>query len=380
MRILHLIDSGGFYGAERVLVELADEQRCQGLEPSILSAGEPGESRKAIESEAELRGLTVVPWRMKAGLNLREGRRILNWAAGEGFQLAHSHGYKFNILGALCRTCGHQLPIVATLHGYTASRRLSKLWLYELVDRMALWRLDALVLVSGAMQANAGVRGLPVKSRYIIPNGLPEQPPAVSALPEPIVGFRQRFRHCWVSVGRLSTEKGHETLIEAMAEVVRTYPECGLVIVGDGTQSSILAAQADYYGVADNVLFAGYQPTAEAFLPNFDALIMPSYSEGLPITVLEAMRGRVPVIATRVGGMPGALAGNDWVDQDQLVPPGDSVHLAAALRKLVMCPAWGQELAERGHKRFREDYAAPVMATEYARCYREILLARSAPS
>ncbi|MDX5429536.1 MAG: hypothetical protein LPK45_00665, partial [Bacteroidota bacterium] len=98
MKILHLIDSGGLYGAEKVLLNLAIEQKRQGMEPVMLSAGLPNIEDKAIEIEARKVGIEVVAWRMKAGLNIREGLRIIEWACSNGVKVLHSHGYKFNII------------------------------------------------------------------------------------------------------------------------------------------------------------------------------------------------------------------------------------------------------------------------------------------
>ena len=71
MKVLHLIDSGGLYGAEKMLLSLVQEQVSQGLEPMILSAGEPGIDVKPIETEAKRKGLPLTPWRMSPGLNLK---------------------------------------------------------------------------------------------------------------------------------------------------------------------------------------------------------------------------------------------------------------------------------------------------------------------
>lgn len=373
MRVLHLIDSGGFYGAEQVLVGLAREQVRQGLRPTILSAGEPEEPTKALEAEAERQGVSLVPWRMEAGFNHRQAREIFQWAICQGFDIGHSHGYKFNILGAFCQTQHCRLPIVATLHGYTASGRLSRLWLYQQVDLMALKRLEAWVLVSPAMKGMKGIKRLPAGRTYVIPNGLQERAPEPAELPPSVRDFRARFKHCWVAIGRLSPEKGHDVLLRAMAKLSEKRPDCGVVILGDGPEADSLYAQSKRYRISEHVLFAGYVREAARLLPHFDALIMPSYTEGLPMTVLEAMRASIPVIATRVGGMPDALAAVDGQELAQLVPPGDPERLAATLGKLAADEEWAIALADHGRERFVANYTVSSMVARYEECYREAL-------
>lgn len=98
MKILHLIDSGGLYGAERMLLTLVGEQVARGLSPLILSVGESAADDKPLEVEARRLGLPVKAWRMAPGFNLRESWSIIRWARREQYQLMHSHGYKFNVL------------------------------------------------------------------------------------------------------------------------------------------------------------------------------------------------------------------------------------------------------------------------------------------
>ena len=94
LKILHLIDSGGLYGAEKMLLSLVKEQVQQGLQPMILSAGELEIDEKPLEAEARRKGLPVTPWRMKPGLNLKESWKILVWAREHGYKLLHSQDRK----------------------------------------------------------------------------------------------------------------------------------------------------------------------------------------------------------------------------------------------------------------------------------------------
>ena len=89
LKVLHLIDSGGLYGAEKMLLTLVAEQVKMGLSPMILSAGEMGITEKALEIEAKRLGLPLCIWRMKPGFNFKESLKILRWAKTHKFQVLH---------------------------------------------------------------------------------------------------------------------------------------------------------------------------------------------------------------------------------------------------------------------------------------------------
>ena len=117
-----------------MLLALVEEQVKQGLEPIILSAGNLGVEKKSLELEAEKLGLSVKIWRMKPGLNFKEAWKIIKWAKAEGVNVLHSHGYKFNILMGCFSWCANRIPLLVTVHGYTAAERYSSMWLNQCLD------------------------------------------------------------------------------------------------------------------------------------------------------------------------------------------------------------------------------------------------------
>ena len=147
IKVLHLIDSGGLYGAEKMLLALVSEQIKHGIEPMIFSVGEPGIGPKPLEVEASRSGLPVTPWRMKPGFNLMEALKIMRWATDHDYSLLHSHGYKFDILFGLLPIKIRGLPIISTVHGYVKAKFPRKIWFYELLDRIALRSVDHVIFV-----------------------------------------------------------------------------------------------------------------------------------------------------------------------------------------------------------------------------------------
>ena len=151
IKVLHLIDSGGLYGAEMMLLNLVEEQVKSGQKPLILSAGTPGIKEKAIEVEAKKRGLPVKAVRMKAGINFVKAFQIISFAKNENFDILHSHGYKFNILLGMLPRVFRKIPIVTTIHGYIPEKKYSKLAAYQWLDRVLIKSFDNVIFVNKYM-------------------------------------------------------------------------------------------------------------------------------------------------------------------------------------------------------------------------------------
>ncbi|WP_294039637.1 glycosyltransferase family 4 protein [Sphingomonas sp.] len=149
-----------------------------------------------------------------------------------------------------------------------------------------------------------------------------------------------------VALGRLSAEKGFGILIEALAQL----QEAKLRLVGDGPQRAVLTALADRLGVSERVTFVGELPPEQvrAELRAADIFCLPSFSEGLPVSIMEAMAAGVPVVATWIAGIP-ELA-QDGVTA-LTVPPARVDALAEALRRLADDPALGRKLADAARAR-----------------------------
>jgi len=372
LKVLHLIDSGGLYGAEKMLLGLAREQLKQGLEPMILSAGEPQVGEKAIETEAKKSGLPVFQWRMKPGLNLKESWKIRHWARANNYELLHSHGFKFNVLLGMIPETVRGIPIVATLHGYVHAPRFSKMWLYESLDRFAIRRMRGAVLVGEAM--NKELPGMRSSAHtVVIPNGLDISElleSSVASMQEPFKSFFENHEVVVLGVGRLSREKGFDRLISAFSEFRKGFPKSGLVIVGDGRLREQLEALVDELGVKDDVLMPGYCSKVPAMLKHSKVLVMPSLTEGLPITLLEAMSLKTPVVASAVGEIPKVLGdGQGGILLSDVGP----ATISKAIEKSVTDIELSSRKAEWGYGEVSKNYSSEAMADKYLAFYNWVL-------
>jgi glycosyltransferase involved in cell wall biosynthesis len=372
LKILHLIDSGGLYGAEKMLLSLVKEQLKQGLEPMILSAGESQAGEKAIETEAKKTGLPVTEWRMKPGLNLKASWMIRNWALANNYQLLHSHGFKFNVLLGAFSERVRGLPIVTTLHGYVHAPRYSKMWVYESLDRFAIRRMAGVVLVGEAMK-----KELPGKlsngEALTIPNGLDIcelQKSSLSSLDEPFRSFFDKHESVILGVGRLSREKGFDRLISAFSEMKKELPASGLVIVGEGKLRPQLEALIAQLGIQDDVLMPGYCSTVPALLRQSQVLVMPSLTEGLPITLLEAISLKVPVVASAVGEIPKVLGDGKG---GELLRDLEPSTIAGAVEQTINDEERSRLRTDWAHAAVVKKYSSAAMAASYLEFYERIL-------
>jgi colanic acid/amylovoran biosynthesis glycosyltransferase len=139
-----------------------------------------------------------------------------------------------------------------------------------------------------------------------------------------------------VAIGRLAEQKGFALLIAAMAEAIRTLPDLHLTLVGDGPLHAMLVAQTARLGLQKHITFAGWQDESGVrhALAAGTALILPSFAEGLPVVVMEAMAAGRPIIATSIAGVPELVT----PETGWLVPAGDAAALADAIRSLATTP------------------------------------------
>lgn len=389
MKVLHVIDSGGLYGAEVMLLNLVGEQQNLGLTATIASIGDTGNEDKPLETEALRRGYDVQKFRMKAGPNIRGILEVLRYAQTNHYDLIHSHGYKGNILLGFIPQKIRRIPMVSTLHGYTSTSGFSKMRIYEWLDIRSLPYIDAVVLVNKNMLSSPRLRNLRGVNFFVINNGIPSSDanphsdfPDLSLIPNThldreILSFcRQGF--VIGSIGRLSKEKGYTYLLDAVQLLVQEKMDVRLVLIGEGYERKNLEAQIETNNLNDRVLLAGYREDARQYIPFFKIYTIPSLTEGLPITLLEAMQAKVPIVASAVGGIPEVLLNGQ---AGLLVKPADSDQLAEAFSIIYHNSIvtedgrHADEMIDVAYHRVKNHYGSKAMARGYFDLYKKVAAA-----
>jgi len=177
-------------------------------------------------------------------------------------------------------------------------------------------------------------------------------------------------------IARLDPVKRHADLIAAFPQILQVVPAAQLIFVGDGPAASELHRLAYETGVAKKIHFLGARRDIPRVLSALDLLVLPSQQEGLPNSILEAMAAGVPVVATRVGGIPEVVVDGET---GLLVPPGNPLALAEAINSLLASPEVRQRMGGRGRARIEEHFTARRAAAELETLYRRLLPAKRVP-
>lgn len=239
-------------------------------------------------------------------------------------------------------------------------------------DARELWRTRALTLRVDVRVAvgEASARrvedffALGRRSIVSVPNGVPEHPAGMADDRSGSASVRPRrtpegrsVDEAFVvgSLGRLDPAKGYDVLLRAVARV----DGVGLELVGDGVARADLEALCAQLGICERVAFTGWRRDARLRLSSWDLFVLPSRSEGFPLSIVEAMFARLPVVATTVGSVSEAV---EHGETGLLVAPDDPGALAGALRRLRDDPALRLRMGTRGQAVAAREFTAAVMA------------------
>jgi glycosyltransferase involved in cell wall biosynthesis len=371
MKVLHLIDSGGFYGAENVVLNLMCCQKENNFKTTLGSIGTRSDGKKTIELKAAEIGLPVEIFRMANGPNVSGAIRIYKYAHKNNVDIVHCHGYKANIFSGMLPFKYRKIPHISTLHGWTSTKIFTKMWFYEWIDAVMLKRADRVVAVSQAMRDNLRFKYLNI-SPALIHNGIiSKEVDNICGLDYRLFDNLDKIKLKLVSVGRLSKEKGFDTLLMAVRNIkIKWNENVRVFIIGEGPEKDNLIRLSRKCGISDNVIFTGYIDNASKILKNFDIFVMSSLTEGMPITLLEAMRAGMPIVASAVGGIPEALEGGKC---GILVPPGNELDLAKRIVELYENSSLKEELSIKSKIRFKEEFTVEKMEEMYRSVYLDVV-------
>ncbi len=372
MRILHLIDTVGMYGAERMLLDLMSGQREAGWSPVLASVGGDVRGTRPIELAARDRGIRVEKFPLSRGINLLAGQRIWRFAKASRFDLLHSHSYKPNIILGLQPVSVRRLPLMMTLHGWRLPSNPVARFVQSL-EAHAIQRADAVVAVHEALAKDARLTKLRRHQLQVVHNGLPnrvsEPPcPTEARLAEELQHFL-RGKFAIMSVGRLSAEKGFEVLLAAVAKLRKEGTNAALVVFGEGDRRRRLDRTAAKLGITDSLKMPGFVKQIRPFQSMFDVFAMPSYAEGLPLALLEAMSERIPVVASAVSSLPDILQRGA---AGRLFDTGDENSLANELFWVRNSPRAVMRMVNHAERVVHDAYPLKAMVRNYQRISQEV--------
>jgi glycosyltransferase involved in cell wall biosynthesis len=366
MRILQLISSGGYYGAENMLVNLVHQLRSRGFDIVVgvfENTHRPGKAN-ALQDELKTRNISVEMIPCEGKIDLSTISSIRSCVEKHAIDVVHSHGYKADIYGyfALRKL---STPIVATCHNWPSKSLHMRL--YSLADRILLRKFDKVAAVSDKVAGLLRRCGVPTAKVEVIDNGIDidkfadRKPTLLNEMERPgklLIG----------TVGRLVRKKGYEYLLKAIKGLEN--PNLMVVLVGDGPERKSIEELAGRLGISENVRIFGYRPDMPEVYASLDIVVLPSLDEGLPLTVLEAMAAKRAIVATDVGAVGKAIIDGQT---GLLVRPAAVEPLRDAIAQLVANSDLRAQLGTRAQRRARERFSASAMAKSYAELYDSVL-------
>jgi glycosyltransferase involved in cell wall biosynthesis len=313
---------------------------------------------------AEIDDRGALDWRiLPAALQLCRQHQVDIW---------HAHDYKTNLLGLFLRR-KHPMRLVTTMHGWVEHTLRTRL--YYLVDRWSLPRYERVICVSDDILQCCRKYGVTDNRSVLIENAIDTDQfrrlKSVAAAKEAMDWPATRF--LVGAVGRLSSEKAFDVLIRAIHELVQSGVDLGLLIAGDGGERAPLQALIDKLGLSERVRLVGFQGDLRPLYEAMDLFVLSSLREGLPNVLLEAMALEVPVVATRIAGIPRLIADGE---NGLLLPAGDQAALARAIRHALESSELRLRWAAAGRKTIEDRYSFAARMKKVAAVYDQLLAVR----
>lgn len=357
MRILHVIDTLDFGGAEKVLVALANGFVTR-HQVTICCLTRIGELARELDSRVATfcmdRGAGndyLLPWRL--------ARRIRR----SGYDVVHTHNWSVFLEGGIAGVLARVPVLIHTVHG--SYRKLEvgavprvKRALRHWLERRVAHRFCRVVAVSDSIREQIPeVVGIDPTRLTTVHNGVADG--GATGAPD---GQGLTF----ISVGRFDAIKNHDMMVRAFARVAARYPNARLLLVGDGPQRSAIESLIAELNLRSKVELTGFRSDVAELLMSADVFLMSSRYEGISIALLEAMRAGLPTVATQVGGIPETVLPQRT---GLLVPSEDIDGFAEAMRSLAASPGLRRQYGDAARALQLREFSSDAMLARYAALY-----------
>ncbi len=351
LRVCHVSLTLKTGGLERILADLSRHHDRTACMPEFLAIREVGRFAD------EIRDAGGIVHQLKPAGRLGQIGQMRRLFAEQGFDVIHTHNTYPHLYASVAARLAGVPVVINTRHGQRAGHgwksRTQFRWASRLVDRIVAVSDDAANLC-------IEVDRIAPKKVQRIWNGIDLSDFSFAGpAPRPVA----------ISVARLSAEKDFPTLLRAIPQVVAQIPKFRLTIVGDGPERAGLVRLASELQITGSVDFPGERTDVPALLRDAGFFVSSSLTEGISLTLLEAMAVGLPVVATAVGGNP------EIVIQDEtglLVPAGDPAAMAKAIVSMCRNQSQWQALGTAGRERVVRNFDVHRMARDYERLYQEL--------
>jgi glycosyltransferase involved in cell wall biosynthesis len=370
MRILQICTNFRPGGIQRHVLDLTADLRERGHD--VILAGDVGDWAPQAQlgtfiplSLNDVAGVSGAGAAARLAALCREAMKLRRALLPGPVDLIHAHETA-PALVARAATFGRRVPIVMTYHGAAPAREAS-------VARIGRACADLVISPSATSLDGLVAKGLPARKAIVIGLGIAtapdSDPSAVAALRTALL--KDQSGPLIISLSRLSEQKGIDTMIEVAARVIANHPGAVFAVAGGGPLAGVVQEWADKAGVGANVRFLGPVSTVPQHLQAADMFLLTSRWENLPISIVEAFRAGLPVIATDCGGVRELVS--DSVGA--LLPVGDVPGITAAVTDLIEDPE--MRLAKGGSaRRLSQDarFDPQAVHARFAEVYQSLIL------
>jgi len=346
MRIIHVLHSHGYGGAENHALVMMLGQRTAGHEVMYAGPMDSWLGRACQANDIPSLHLTMAGL-YDAWSHFKLWRLARQWRA----DIIHGHLIRGSQYAGMAGHRDRRPFAMSTAHATTAQKHME--------------RCGHIIAVSKAVQVNLAEHGYPLDSTSVVYNGMPDGPESDRAALRAELGIAP---DCFavVNAGRFIRDKGQDLLVQAAMQ--QSDARVRLYLIGDPATDYGRGVQALPQN-ADKVHYLGYRKDVQRILPAFDAYALSSRREALPLSLIEAFAARLPVVATTVGGVPEIVLHEQTGLQ---VPPDNAPALGEAIARLNDDRALAARLAQAGRAYYTEHLTADIMVAQtlavYQRC------------
>jgi glycosyltransferase involved in cell wall biosynthesis len=333
----------------------------------------PGdEAFQMLHRRADMAGAALVGIPDHGPLDFGIIREMIRLCREHQVTIWHGHDYKSNALGLIVRWFW-PMKLVTTVHGWVQHTRRTPL--YYAIDKFCIQRYDEVICVSQDLYEECLRRGVPSPRCHWVHNGIDTEQYRRRQTPlEARRQFRQPLGATVIgAMGRLSEEKGFDLLIRAVSRLLEEGQDIELWIAGEGGQRKELQALIDKLGRPERIRLLGQVDDIHAFFGSLDVFALSSVREGLPNVLLEAMALEVPVVATRIAGIPSLVRDGE---NGLIVEPGSIDALADGVRRLLIHEPLRLDFAAAARRRIEQVFSFEQRMRKIVAIY-DALLARS---
>lgn len=362
LKVLHIDSEKGWSGGETQVKALMDHLRQNDFTNAIACPDNSVIAKTCLGD-----GYKIFEVRMRNSVDILSIMKLAKVMKAFTPDIVHMHASKAHFLGlwAVWLARMECVTVVTRRMDYKLRKAFFMRFSYS-------WKIDKVVAISKGVQNALEASGVKKDQIEVIHSGIDLSPFDKENNGNAIrkgFGIQTDAKVIGI-VGSLVKRKGHKYTLLAMPEILRTIPNVMLLIAGDGPKRGELEDAAKYLGIDKHVIFMGRTERIPEVLAGLDLLLLPSWAEGLGISILEGMAMNLPIIGTTVGGIPDAV--HDQVN-GFLVPPRDSGAIAKRSIQILTDTELSARMGREGRALVQEQFSASLMAERNRALYFRLL-------